>query len=116
VKLVSFAIHLLAPGPGRGVVEAASREGGKPVHMLPERHVSSADVEKLSRLTLDHIGDQIAMVIDGEMVMTPTIRSRIGGRLVVLTGDFSDSRCEEIARGLSHPQARTDSRLRPTGA
>jgi hypothetical protein len=124
VKLVSFAIHLLAGGPGRGVVEAASREGGEPVHILPERHVSNADVEsawveqadsgcqvsirltdegaeKLARLTQDHIGDRLALVIDGEVVMTPTIRSKIGQGLVALTGDFSDSRCQEIARGLS---------------
>jgi hypothetical protein len=124
LKLVSFAIHLLAPGPGRGVVEAASREGGEPVHMLPERYVSNADIEsawveqadsrcqvgirltdegteKLARLTRGHIGDQLALVIDGEVVMTPTIRSKITDGVVALTGDFSDSRCAEIARGLS---------------
>jgi hypothetical protein len=123
VQVVSFAIHLLAAGPGRGVVEAASRKGGEPVHLLPERHVSNADVEsarveqadsgcqvqirltdegseKLARLTRDHIGDRLAVVINGEVVMTPTIRSRIG-QVVVLTGDFSDSFCEEVARGLS---------------
>jgi preprotein translocase subunit SecD len=123
VTLVSFAIHLLARGPGRGVVEASSAEGGEPVHIHPERHVSNADVEsawvkqadsgcqveirlteegaeKLARLTRDHIGERLALVIDGVVIMTPTIRSRLGG-LVLLTGRSSDFPCEEIARGLS---------------
>jgi preprotein translocase subunit SecD len=56
--------------------------------------------EKLARLTENHIGDRLALVIDGEVVMTPTIRSKVES-LGLLTGDFSDSRCEEIARGLS---------------
>jgi len=121
--LVSFAIHLLAGGPGRGVVEAASPEGGEPVHIHQERHVSNADIEsawveqadtgcqvgvrltdegteKLARLTRNHIGERLALVIDGEVVMAPTIRSEITQDLV-LTGDFSDSRCQEIADGLS---------------
>jgi hypothetical protein len=33
--------------------------------------------------------------------MTPTIRSEISGGELALTGDFTDARCEEIARGLS---------------
>lgn len=121
--LVTFAIHLLAAGPGTGVVEASNASGGEPVHLRPERYVSNADVEsawveqaesgcqvgvrltdegadKLARLTQDHIGDQLALVIDGEVVMTPTIRSKITS-LGVLTGDFSDARCGEIASGLS---------------
>ena len=121
--LVSFAIHLLAGGPGGGVVEASSAESGDPVYLQPERHVSNADVEsawveraesgcqvgirltdegaaKLARLTEDHIGDRLALVIDGAVVMTPKIRSKVTS-LGLLTGDFSDSRCEEIARGLS---------------
>jgi hypothetical protein len=41
------------------------------------------------------------LVIDSEVVMTPTIRSEIPEGLVLLTGRSSDFPCEEIARGLS---------------
>jgi len=122
--VMSFAIHLMARGPGPAVVEAASADGGEPVPILPERYVSNADVEsarvervdnrcqvsirltpegtaRLARLTRDHIGDQLALVLDGQVVMTPTIRSEITQGPVLLTGDFSDARCSEIARGLS---------------
>jgi len=122
--LVRFAIHLLANGPGVGVVEAASAESGRPVHIRQERYVSNADVEsarvehagsgcqvsirltragteKLARLTRDHVGDRLALVVDGKVEMTPTIRSEITEGLVKLTGDFTDARCAEIARGLS---------------
>jgi len=122
--LVGFAIHLLAKGPGVGVVEAASAEDGRPVPIGEERYVSNEDVAsarlehagsgclvsigltdegsgKLARLTRDHVGDQLALVIDGKVVMTPTIRSEIRDGQVQLTGDFTDARCAEIARGLS---------------
>jgi SecDF, P1 head subdomain len=122
--LVSFAIHLMATGPGPGVVEAASAQDGEPVPIHSKRQVSDADVQsarvgrtasgcqvdirlteegtgKLTRLTRDHIGERLALVIDGKVVMTPTIRSEITEGQVALTGDFTDARCEEIARGLS---------------
>ena len=122
--LARFAIHLLAAGPGLGVVEAASPEDGETLYVHSERHVSEADVQsasvepadagcrvgirltthgtrKLADLTRDHVGERLALVIDGQVVMSPTIRSEISQGLVVLTGDFSDARCEEIARGLS---------------
>jgi hypothetical protein len=123
VTLVSFAIHLLAGGPGGGVVEASSAVGGEPVLIHQERYVSNSDVEsawvkqadsgcqvevrltdegaeKLARLTRDHIGEQLALVIDGEVVMTPTIRSEMSQQVLV-TGNFTDSDCEELARGLA---------------
>jgi hypothetical protein len=122
--LVNFAIHLLATGPGQGVVEASSLRGGEPVRIHLERWVSNADVEsarvvrtssgcqvdislteegtaKLARLTRDHIGEGLALVLDGKVVMTPTIRSEITQGKVALTGSFTDARCGEIARSLS---------------
>lgn len=122
---VSFAIHLVAAGPGGGVVMASSSQGGEPVPIASERHVSNVDVEaarvartdaggcqvdvrltgagtrKLARLTRDHVGERLALLIDGRVAMTPTIRSEIAQGTVALTGDFTDARCEEIARGLS---------------
>jgi preprotein translocase subunit SecD len=121
---VSFAIHLVAAGPGRGVVMASSWQDGESVHVHSERQVSNVDVEaarvartdsgcqvdirltgagsrKLSRLTRNHVGERLALVIDGKVAMTPTIRSEITQGAVALTGDFTDARCEEIARGLS---------------
>ncbi len=123
-QLAAFGIHLLAMGPGLGVVEASSPESPGPVYVRPERYVSEADVRsasverakngcqvgirltasgtrKLAELTRDHVGERIAVMLDGKVVMSPTIRSEIIDGLVALTGHFSDSRCEEIARGLS---------------
>ena len=123
-RSVSFAIHLLAAGPGLGVVEASSWQGGEPIRIHSERQVSNVDVEsarvvrtgsgcqvdirltsegtgKLARLTRAHVGERLALVIDGKVVMTPTIRSEIAQGEVALTGGFSDARCEQIARGLS---------------
>ncbi|HVO12135.1 MAG TPA: hypothetical protein VMX54_15450 [Vicinamibacteria bacterium] len=122
--VVSFAIHLLATGPGPGVVEASSAQGGEPLRIHPERQVSNVDVQsaravragsgcrvdihltnegagKLARLTRNHIGERLAVVIDGRVVMTPMIRSEIVRGEVALTGDFTNARCEQIARGLS---------------
>jgi hypothetical protein len=123
-RLTAFAIHLLAMGPGVGVVEASSAGSAGPVYIRSERYVSEADVRsawverskngcqvgirlttsgtrKLADLTRDHVGERLAVMMDGKVVMSPTIRSEISDGLVALTGDFSDSRCEEIGRGLS---------------
>jgi SecDF, P1 head subdomain len=123
-RLTAFAIHLLATGPGVGVVEASSPESPEPVYVRSERYVSEADVRsawverakngcqvgirftasgtrRLAELTRDHVGERLAVMLDGRVAMSPTIRSEISDGLVALTGAFSDSRCDEIARGLS---------------
>lgn len=120
----AFAIHLLANGPGIGVVEAATPKGGESVYVSSERHVSEADVDsarveetvsgcrigirltpagtrRLAELTRDHVGGRLAVVLDGKVVMSPTIRSEITDGLVTLTGNFTKRRCEEIAQRMS---------------
>jgi hypothetical protein len=124
-RFVSFAIHLLAGAPGGGAGNAASAAGSiDTARLLPKWYLSNDDVEtasvvhdgsscsvsiqmtaegaeKLARLTRGHIGEQLALVIDGKLEMAPTIRSEITDGRVKVTGSFSEADCQKIAGGLT---------------
>jgi hypothetical protein len=113
---VSFAIHLLEG-------TASADNSHEAPHLLPKRYVSNADVEsasvvhhgtscaikiqmtpagaeKLAKLTREHIGEKLALVIDGKVQMTPTIRSEMA-KDVMVAGHFSDANCRHIVAGLT---------------
>jgi hypothetical protein len=104
---VTFAIQLLAGA-----------------HPLPERYLSNTDVEtawvvadgtacsiqaqmtaegtkKLARLTREHLGERLAVVIDGSVEIAPTIHSEITEGRVAVTGRMTIDRCREIVAGLA---------------
>jgi hypothetical protein len=123
-RFVSFAVHLLAGTPGGDAGNAESAGGAiDTARLLPKRYLSNADVEtasvvhdgtscsvsiqmtaegteKLARLTRGHIGERLALVIDGKVEMAPTIRSEITQGQVMVTGAFSEDDCRKIASGL----------------
>ncbi len=128
-RFVSFAVQLLAGTPSGGADRPGSTGGTLDAGQLqPQRHLSNDDVEtasvihagpscsvsiqmnaegteKLARLTRAHIGERLALVIDGKVAMAPTIRSEITQGQVILTGAFSEADCAKIASGL---MARSD--------
>jgi SecD-like export protein len=54
---------------------------------------------KMRRATEQHIGGLLAILIDGDVVMAPTIRSPIGTSATI-TGDFTRSEVDRIAGGI----------------
>jgi SecD/SecF fusion protein len=54
---------------------------------------------KMRRASERHIGRLIAILIDGDVVMAPTIRSPIGPSAMI-TGDFTRSEVDRIAGGI----------------
>jgi len=55
--------------------------------------------EKMRAATAAHVGRPIALMIDGQVVMAPTVRSPISTDAVV-TGDFTQAEAERIAAGM----------------
>jgi len=55
--------------------------------------------EKMRHASAAHIGKPIAILIDGAVVMAPTVRSPIGSSAVI-TGDFTESEAQRIVDGL----------------
>jgi hypothetical protein len=55
--------------------------------------------DKMRRATEAHIGERLELLVDGEVVMAPTIRSAIS-RSATLTGDYSFEEAGRIVEGL----------------
>ena len=55
----------------------------------------------LERATAEHIGDRLAIFIDGRLVMSPPVRGSITTGKVLLDGNFTPAEAARIARGLT---------------
>jgi preprotein translocase subunit SecD len=56
--------------------------------------------EKMRQATARHVGAPIAILIDGEVVAAPMLRSPIGTEALI-TGNFTKQEAERIANGMS---------------
>ena len=55
---------------------------------------------KMRAATAAHIGRPVAILLDGDVVMAPTVRSAIGGAAMI-TGDYTRAQAERIVSGMS---------------
>ena len=60
---------------------------------------TSEGAEKMRRATQEHIGEHLQLMIDGEVVMAPLIRSAISSS-AVLSGDYTWEQANRIVDGL----------------
>jgi hypothetical protein len=60
---------------------------------------TAAGAEKMRQTTARHVGELIAMLIDGEVMTTPRLRAPIGTSAVI-NGDFTQAEAERIANGM----------------
>lgn len=76
-------------------------------------HVKMSDFgsEVLERVTREHKGRKLAMVVEGKVVSAATIREVIGGGQAVITGSFTHAEAEELARQLNSYRERCQEHL-----
>ena len=55
--------------------------------------------EKMRRVTQEHIGEHLQLVIDGNVVMAPLIRAAVG-ESAMLTGNYTNAEAQRIIDGL----------------
>jgi hypothetical protein len=60
---------------------------------------NTAGAQKMQRATADHVGRPMAVLIDGEIVMAPTLRSPISTSALI-TGDYTRAEAERIVNGI----------------
>lgn len=60
---------------------------------------TASGAEKMRQATAEHIGKPVAILLDGEVVAAPTLRSPIGSEALI-TGDYTQAEAERIARGM----------------
>jgi hypothetical protein len=121
---VRFEVRLAEDKPAPGLREAKMSGSGQSVYLHDEVIVSNSDIatarviqgdspsrysvgvefnssgaEKMRVATANHIGRPVAMLLDGQVVMTPVVRSPIGASAII-TGDFTRAQAERIVNGI----------------
>jgi len=76
------------------VLEDAPDRFGVSVHFL------EAGAQRMRQATANHVGRPVAILIDGEVVTAPILRSAIGDSAVI-SGNFTRAEAERIADGIA---------------
>ena len=57
--------------------------------------------KKFERLTAQNIGKRCGMILNGKLLSAPIIRDTISGGHAIISGIFTESEAEDIAKGLN---------------
>jgi hypothetical protein len=121
---VRFEVRLAEDRPAPGLRKAKVSDSGKTVYLHSEVIVDNGDIaiariipgsnpsqyavelkfngsgtDKMRKASGDHIGKPVAIILNGQVVMAPTVRSPIGDSAVV-TGNFTRAEAERIVNGI----------------
>jgi len=80
---------------------AAARviQGGGPSQYGVSIEFNAAGAEKMRAATGNHIGKPVAILLDGQVIVAPVVRTSIGASAEI-TGNFTRTRAERIVRGI----------------
>ena len=123
---IRFEVRLAETEAVPGLIVARLNDSNRVIYLHPEAIVTNDDIaqrwvtqdgadrfgisveltaagaERMRQATANHIGRPVAIMIDGEVVMAPVVRSAIGSSAVI-SGGFSRSEAERIADGIGAP-------------
>jgi hypothetical protein len=122
---VRFEVRLAEDKPAPGLREAKVSGSDRSVYLHDEVIVNNGDIaaarvvpgggrsqysigvefnasgaEKIRAATGNHIGKPVAILLDGQVVMTPVVRVPIGASAVI-TGSFTKAEAERIVNGVA---------------
>ena len=121
---VRFEVRLAEETPAPGLREAKIVGSNRSIYLYDEVVISNSDIDraelietgsparfsigvrftdsgtqKIGIATTNHIGRPMAILIDGDVVMAPTVRSAIGNSAVI-NGDYSREQAVAIVNGI----------------
>jgi uncharacterized protein YfiM (DUF2279 family) len=120
---VRFDVRLAETQPVPGLVVARVGNSGRTIYLHPEIIVTNDDIaqswvtedgagsfgvsvqflgagaQRIRQATAAHIGRPVAILIDGEVVAAPVVRSPISDSAMI-SGDFTRAEAERIADGI----------------
>jgi hypothetical protein len=73
--------------------------GVRPSEYIVAIELNSSGAEKMRAATANHIGKPIAILLDGQVVMAPVLRTLISASARI-TGNFTRARAERIVKGI----------------
>jgi hypothetical protein len=81
------------------IASAQVLPGGGPSQYSIGVEFNASGAEKIRAATGNHIGKPVAILLDGQVVMTPVVRVPIGPSAVI-TGNFTKAEAERIVNGV----------------
>ena len=119
---VRFEVRLAENQPSQGLIVERVGDSGRLIYLHPEIVVSNDDIthswvsqdgdgfsvsiemaspgaDRLRRATSMHVGRPVAVLLDGSVVMAPTVRSPIGNSAVI-SGNLTRAEADRIAEGV----------------
>lgn len=120
---VRFEVRLAELRPVPGLIVAQVADSGRMIYLHPETIVTNDDIaqswatddgpdrfgvsvelleagaQRMRQATAAHIGRPVAILIDGQVVMAPVVRSAIGNSAMI-TGNFTRADAARIADGI----------------
>ena len=118
---IRFEIRMAETNPAPGLQKAKVSDSGRYVYLHNEVIVSNNDIaavevveaggpsqygisvklnaagaDKMRRATEAHIGKPLAILLDGQVVIAPVVRSSVGGS-AMLTGHYTKAEAQNIA-------------------
>jgi preprotein translocase subunit SecD len=122
---VRFEVRLAEDQPGPGLRAARVGSSNRTIYLHPEIVVTNSDIarsrvipgeapsqfwidvqlnsagaEKMRQATTSHLGKPVAILIDGNVVIAPTVKSAIG-TAAVISGDYTQADAQRIAAGMT---------------
>jgi preprotein translocase subunit SecD len=76
---------------------AATDVGGKPAVGIT---LTEGGRKKLAKLTEDHQGKPLAIMVAGKVICAPIVREKIDDDRVLISGSFTKEEVERIAKGI----------------
>ena len=73
--------------------------GNTPAHFWIDVRLNTAGAEKMRQTTANHLGKPVAILISGDVVTAPTLKSPIGAAAVI-SGDYTQADAQRIATGM----------------
>jgi hypothetical protein len=92
-------LHQDAIVTNEDILQSRTVPGNDESHFSVAVTLTPVGGDKMRRATAVHVGRPVGFLLDGEVVMAPTVRSPIGAEGLI-TGDFSKAEADRIANGM----------------
>jgi preprotein translocase subunit SecD len=92
-------LHKEAPITNKDIARAEPRtdNGNKPAVQIV---FTEEGRKKLAKLTEEHQGRPLAVMVNGKVICAPIVRDKISGGQAVVSGNFTMEEAESIAKGI----------------
>ena len=82
------------------IAQSSVIQGDGPSRFSVTVQFSAAGAQRMREATASHIGRPMALLIDGDVVLAPVVRSVISDSAMI-TGDYTQAEAERIVNGIS---------------